>query len=95
MVSCGCIESDAQIAHSMVFTVVHCHSYAHLDQVVDVPYCDIGRGARLRNVVLDRGVTVPEKLVIGEDTALDRQRFRVTEAGVALVTQPMIDRLER
>ncbi|HUF55206.1 MAG TPA: glucose-1-phosphate adenylyltransferase [Thermohalobaculum sp.] len=95
MVSGGCIVSGAEVADSLLFTGVHCHSYAHLEGVVALPYCDIGRGARLGRVVLDRGVTVPEGLVVGEDPALDRQRFRVTDAGIALVTQPMIDRLGR
>ena len=30
---------------------------------------------------------------IGEDPELDAARFRRTDAGVCLVTQPMIDRL--
>jgi glucose-1-phosphate adenylyltransferase len=33
-------------------------------------------------------------LVVGEDPELDAQRFRRTEAGVCLITQPMPDRLE-
>ena len=44
--------------------------------------------------MLDRGVIVPEGLVVGEDPVLDAQRFRRTEAGVCLVTQSMIDRLD-
>jgi glucose-1-phosphate adenylyltransferase len=54
---------------------------------------NIGRGARLTKVVVDHGVHIPEGLVIGEDPELDAARFRRTEAGVCLVTQPMIDRL--
>ena len=40
-----------------------------------------------------RGVRIPEGLVVGEDARVDAQRFRRTEAGVCLITQPMIDRL--
>jgi glucose-1-phosphate adenylyltransferase len=31
--------------------------------------------------------------VVGEDPVLDARRFRRTEKGVCLITQPMIDRL--
>ena len=46
-----------------------------------LPYVDIGRGARLKNVVIDRGVQIPEGLVVGEDPELDAKRFRRTEQG--------------
>ena len=58
-----------------------------------MPYCHIGRGARLRRVVLDRGVIIPDGLVVGEDPDLDGRRFRRTDKGICLITQPMIDRL--
>ena len=47
------------------------HSYAYLDGAVVQPYVDIGRSARLSNVVIDRGVCIPQGLVVGEDAALD------------------------
>jgi glucose-1-phosphate adenylyltransferase len=56
-----------------------------------LPACTINRGARLRKVVVDRGVNSPEGLVVGEDPAFDSQWFRRTEGGVTLITQPMID----
>jgi glucose-1-phosphate adenylyltransferase len=37
---------------------------------------------------------IPEGLVVGEDPALDGKRFRRTESGICLITQPMIDRLD-
>ena len=52
-----------------------------------------GRGARLHKCVVDSGILLPPGLVIGEDPVLDAQRFRRTDSGICLVTQPMIDRL--
>ena len=52
-----------------------------------------GARARLSKVVVDRGVSIPEGLVVGEDPDRDAQRFRRTERGVCLITQHMIDRL--
>jgi glucose-1-phosphate adenylyltransferase len=60
---------------------------------VILPDVDTGRRAQLRKVVVDRGVKIPEGLVVGEDPKLDGQRFRRTESGVCLITQPMIDKL--
>jgi glucose-1-phosphate adenylyltransferase len=93
MVSGGCVVSGASVDRSLLFTGVHCHSFSELSGVVALPYCVINRRARLRNVVLDRGVVVPEGLVVGEDPVLDTRRFRVSEGGVTLITQPMIDAL--
>ena len=58
-----------------------------------LPYCQIGRGARLRRVVLDRGVNIPAGLIVGEDPEQDAARFRRTENGVCLITQVMLDQL--
>ncbi|HEY1932926.1 MAG TPA: glucose-1-phosphate adenylyltransferase [Acetobacteraceae bacterium] len=93
LVSGGCIVSGASIRRSLLFTGVHAHSYAHLDGAVVLPYVVIHRSARLRNVIIDRGVVIPAGLVVGEDPILDDARFRRTERGVCVITQPMINRL--
>ena len=46
----------------------------------------------MKNVVIDRGVHIPEGLVVGEDPVEDAKWFRVTEGGVTLITQGMLDR---
>jgi glucose-1-phosphate adenylyltransferase len=76
-----------------LFTGVHLHSHARVENAVILPYVDVARHARLRDVVVDRGVQIPEGLVVGEDPELDARRFRRTETGITLITQPMIDRL--
>jgi glucose-1-phosphate adenylyltransferase len=43
--------------------------------------------------VIDRGVKIPEGLVVGEDPELDARRFRRTASGVCLITQAMLDKL--
>jgi glucose-1-phosphate adenylyltransferase len=93
LVSGGCIISGAAVSRSLLFTGVHAHSFARIENAVILPYVDVARGARLTNVVVDRGVRIPEGLVVGEDPELDAKRFRRTEKGICLVTQPMIDRL--
>ncbi len=94
MVSGGCIISGSSINQCLMFTGVKTHSYSQLERVVAMPYAEINRSARLTNVVVDRGVIIPAGLVVGEDPELDAKRFRRTDGGVCLITQPMIDKLE-
>ena len=93
LVAGGCIVSGASLRRSLLFTGVRVHSYSTVDEAVIQPYAEVGREVRLSKVVIDRGVRIPDGLVVGEDPERDAQRFRRTEGGVCLITQPMIDRL--
>jgi glucose-1-phosphate adenylyltransferase len=93
LVSGGCIVSGAAVHRSLLFTGVHIHSYTQVRNAVILPHVDVGRHVRLTNVVIDAGVKIPKGLVVGEDPELDARRFRRTEKGICLITQPMIDRL--
>ena len=93
LVSGGCVVSGAGLRSSLLFTGVRINSFSSVERAVVLPYVNIGRSARLTDVVIDRGVSIPEGLVIGEDPELDAARFRRTDRGICLVTQNMIDRL--
>jgi len=93
LIAGDCIVSGSHVHRSLLFSGVRANSYSTLEEAVVLPYCQIGRGARLRRVVLDRGVNIPAGLVVGEDAEQDAARFRRTENGVCLVTQAMLDRL--
>jgi glucose-1-phosphate adenylyltransferase len=94
LVSGGCIVSGAAISRSLIFTGCRVHSYSHIHEAVILPYVRIGRNVRLRKVVIDAEVAIPDGLIVGEDPGLDAKRFRRTDNGVTLITKPMIDRLE-
>jgi glucose-1-phosphate adenylyltransferase len=93
LVSGGCIISGAWLRRTLLFTGVHVHSYAQVENALILPDADIGRGARLRNVIVEKGVHIPPGLVVGEEPDVDTQRFRRSEKGICLITKPMIDRL--
>ena len=78
--------------NSLLFTGVRSHSYSTLEYSVLLPYVTVNRRAELKNCVIDRGVVIPEGLVVGEDPVEDAKWFRRTDAGVVLITQEMIDR---
>jgi glucose-1-phosphate adenylyltransferase len=70
------------------------HSFADISYAVILPEVQIGRHARLHNVIIEHGVRIPSGLVVGEDPDLDAARFRRTANGICLINQAMIDRLE-
>ena len=93
LVSGGCIVSGTSLRRSLLFTGVHTHSYSKIEEAVILPYVTVGRHVSLSKVVIDRGVRIPDRLVVGQDPVLDATRFRRTERGVCLITQTMLDRL--
>ena len=96
LVSGGCIISGAALRRSLLFTGVHLHSWSRVENAVILPYVDVGEGARLTNVVIDRrccefrrdwwSAKIPKATPQEED-------FRTTERGINLITQAMIDGL--
>jgi len=94
LVSGGCIISGASLRRSLLFTRVRMHSFSHIENTVVMPDVSIGRGARLNNVIVDRGVVIPDGLQVGDDPVEDARRFRRTAQGVTLITQAMLDQLD-
>ena len=93
LVSEGCIVSGASLRRTLLSTGARVNSFANVENAVILPRVDVGRSARLRNVVIDADVKIPEGLIVGEDPELDAKRFRRTERGICLITQSMIDKL--
>jgi glucose-1-phosphate adenylyltransferase len=93
LVSGDCIVSGSQIRKTLLFTGVRVNSYCDIENAVIMPRVEIGRNARLSNVIIDRGVEIPEGLIVGEDPIADAARFRRTEKGICLITAEMIAKL--
>lgn len=94
LVSGGCIVSGSHVSNSVLFSEVRVHSFCHIEQAVILPDVTIHRHCRLRKVVIDRGCVIPEGMVVGEDAALDAQRFERTDDGVVLITREMLAALK-
>ncbi len=90
LVSGGDVISGAVVRKSLLFSRVHVHSYAEIEESVILPDVHIGRSARLRRVVMDKHCRVPDGMTIGYDAEADRKRFHVSENGVTLVTPGML-----
>ncbi|MFZ2652825.1 MAG: glucose-1-phosphate adenylyltransferase [Burkholderiaceae bacterium] len=91
LVSGGTIISG-QVFRSVLFSSVRVHSYASVSWSLLLPDVQVGRGARLHRVIVDRRCVIPDGMVIGEDTAADIARFERSESGITLVTRDMLAR---
>jgi len=92
LVSGGCLVSG-HVFRTVLFSSVRVHSYATVNWSVLLPGVQVGRGARLTRAVVDRGCSIPDGMVIGEDDALDAERFYRSENGITLVTRDMLNKL--
>ncbi len=91
LVSGDCIVSGSAVTNSLLFTGCRTHSFSTLDQVVALPKVIVHRKAELAKCVIDRGVVIPEGLVVGKDPVEDARWFRRTESGIVLITQDMVN----
>ena len=86
LVSQGVIVSGGRIRRSVVSPGVRVHSGSEVSGSVLMHSVDIGRGAVVRNTILDKNVVVHPGAQIGLDLDHDRARgFTVTENGIVVV----------
>lgn len=86
LVSNGAILSGGAALGSVLSPRVRLHSASEVVDSVLMDGVDVGRGARVRRAILDKGVVVEPGAQVGYDPALDRARgFTVTPGGVTVV----------
>ena len=82
----GSIIASASVREVVLSYDCFVHAGADVSDSVILSGCDIGRGARIRRVLLDKNCKIEPGCVIGEDVAADRERFPfVTESGIVVV----------
>src|SRR3954470_9345403 len=86
LVSPGCIISGGQVRRSVLSPNVQVHSRADVDGCVLMHGVNVGRGAKLSRVIIDKGVVVPPGVSIGFDPEEDRARgFHISDGGIVVV----------
>jgi glucose-1-phosphate adenylyltransferase len=85
LVAAGCIISGGTIHRSILFPRVRINSFSHVEECVLMDGVDVGRYARLRRVIADKGVRIPPRVEIGFDPEEDKKRFHVSEGGVVVL----------
>ncbi|MCR5868290.1 glucose-1-phosphate adenylyltransferase [Aquincola sp. J276] len=93
LVSGGCIVSG-EVRRTVLYSGVRVHSHSKVHWSVLLPDVQVGRGARLTKVIIDRGCHIPDGMVIGENPGEDARRFLRSEGGVVLVTRDMLAALQ-
>ncbi len=93
MVSAGVIVSGATVRRSVLFSNVRVNSYSLVEDCVVLPNCDIGRHSTIKRAIIDSNCMVPPGLTVGEDAALDANRFYRSETGITLITRRMLQQL--
>jgi glucose-1-phosphate adenylyltransferase len=95
MVSGGCIISGAEVKRSVLFSNVRIECYSQVERSVILPEVTVGQNVKIRNAIIDRGVTVPDGMIIGHNAEQDKANgLRVTDKGVVLVTRGMLGQPE-
>ena len=87
LVSQGCIISGGVVRNSLLSPDVRVNSYTEVDSSILFSHVNIGRHCRIRRAIIDRDVQLPEGTVIGYDEESDRQKYFVSESGIAVVTR--------
>ena len=80
------VDSAARVSHTMLCDGVRVAEGAEIEDCVLMPGSTIGRGARLRRVIVDEGVQIPEGFRAGWDMEADRQDHIVSPGGIVVIS---------
>jgi glucose-1-phosphate adenylyltransferase len=89
MVSEGAIISGGSILRSILAPRVKVNSYSEVEESILMHGVDVGRHAKIRRAIVDKGVRVPTGSTIGYDLERDRELFTVTDTGIVVVPKGM------
>jgi glucose-1-phosphate adenylyltransferase len=82
----GSIISGGLVERSIVGPNVRVNSYSHVEDSILFGNVDIGRHARVRRAIIDKGIQIPAGVQVGFDAKQDRDRgFKVTDSGIVVI----------
>jgi glucose-1-phosphate adenylyltransferase len=88
IVCLGSIISGGKVHRSILGPQTRINSFAEVDQSIVFAGVDIGRRAKVRRAIIDKGVAIPAGMHVGYDHELDAARgFTLTENGVTVIAQ--------
>lgn len=78
--------SSGRVVNTVVFNGVRLDDDVEIYDSVLMPNVQVRRGTRLRKVIVDEGVQIPEDFIAGSDMAADRLHHIVSLGGVVVVS---------
>ena len=88
IVCLGSILSGGRVERSILGLDTRINSYATIEDSILFDRVNVGRHAKIRRAIIDKGVHIPSGIEIGYDHDLDRQRgFSVTDKGITVIAK--------
>jgi glucose-1-phosphate adenylyltransferase len=85
LVCAGVVVSGGTVRRSIVSPGARIHTHAEVVGSVLMHGVDVGRGAIVRNAIVDKNVRIEPGAQIGVDVEADRRRFVISENGIAVI----------
>lgn len=85
VVANGAVVSGGVVRRSIFCPRVGVKSYSEVTDAVLFDDVSVGRGAVVRNAIVDKQVEIPAGYEIGVDPVADAERFIISEAGVVVI----------
>ncbi len=86
----GCIVSGGRVEHSILSPGCYIHSHSQIANSILFPDVDVGRGAKIQNAIIEKGIKIPAGFEVGVNLDLDRERFHVTDSGIVVIAKDTI-----
>ncbi|WP_153557448.1 glucose-1-phosphate adenylyltransferase [Roseimaritima sediminicola] len=84
----GAICSGGSVRRSIIGPEVRVNSFATVEDSILFEGVNIGRHAKIRRAIIDKGVRIPPGMEIGYDLELDRSRgFGISPGGVVVIAR--------
>ena len=90
LISAGCIISGGEVFRSILAPGVRIHSYSQISESILMDDVDVGRHARVRCAIIDKGVKVPEGYQIGFHPEEDAKKYTLSPSGVVVIPKGTI-----
>ncbi len=84
----GSIVSGGLVERSILGPHCRVNSYAHVQDSILFGRVNVGRHAKIRRAIIDKGVNIPPGTEIGYDLELDKRRgFTVSDSGIVVLAK--------
>jgi glucose-1-phosphate adenylyltransferase len=88
IVCMGSIVSGGTVVRSIVGSNCRINSYALVEDSILFEGVDVGRHAKIRRAIIDKGVHIPAGIEIGYDVNQDRARgFTISDEGIVVIAK--------